>query len=145
MSLVVSIPSVNLTGENELEVLVAVSVEGETTPISYTGGVTTASVPEPDDASIEGEVGMGEGEEHLVTLTTGYSEDDFPAEVLVTAALDDGTQEQVWVEIDQEGEVPTDPGNGDGLSAGDIAIATVGVAGLAFGVSRLNRFRQGFN
>jgi len=137
MSLVVSIPSVNLTGGNELEVLVSVSVEGQTTPISYTGAVTTASVPEPDDASIEGEVGMGQGEEHLVTLGTGLSDDGLPAEVLVTAALDDGTQEQVWVEID--------PGNGDGLSAGDIAIATVGVAGLAFGVSRLNRFRQGRN
>ena len=139
MSLNIGVADVELNDDMTLDILVGVSATGFSPPLSYTGAVSTADVPDPGATEIYGEVSPGAGEEHLVTLPTGYSEDDLPAEVLVTAALDDGTQEQVRVEIDQKGEMPTDPGDDDGLSARDVALAVAGVGGAAFAAQRFLR------
>lgn len=128
MPLSASVVDTELTSDNRLQVLAQVSATGFDN-IAYEGQMTASGLGDiegSDTVEFSGQVGPGAGDEYMETFDLGLSESDLPGEVLVTLALDDGTQDQVRVEL----------GGGGGL--GDIptgAVLAVGagaaLAGLA--------------
>ena len=131
MSLNIGVARVDLLDDNRLEVTVGVSVAGFNESESYSGQVSVANAPSSDFVEIDGTVGTGAGDEHVVTLDAGLTDDDLPTEVLITAALDDGTQEQATVEVSPGGN-----GGGDDPDSIDMArVAKFGAGGLAIGLA----------
>ena len=137
MSLNIGVASVDLLDDNRLEVTVGVSVTGFNESESYSGQVSVANAPSSDFVEIDGTVGTGAGDEHVVTLDAGLTDDDLPTEVLITAALDDGTQEQATVEVSPGGGRNGNGGGGGGLSSREWAAIGAGAVGTGFALSRL--------
>ena len=138
MSLNIGVANVDLLDDNRLQVMVGVSVTGSGQSESYTGAVSVANAPSSDFVDIDGTVGTGAGDEHVVTLDAGLTDDDLPTEVLVTAALDDGTQEQATVEVSSGGNGggADRPGAG-GITGGDVAIVLGAGLSVAYVFSQL--------
>lgn len=142
MSLNIGVASVDLTDDYRLRVVVGVSVTGFTSSVDYSGAISVANAPQSDNVEIEGTVGTGAGDEHVVTLDAGLHGDDLPTEVLITAALDDGTQEQATVRVepavdDDEEERRRDVG---GITGTDVAalVGAAAISGAAFKYVRSN-------
>ena len=133
MSLNIGVANVDLLDDNRLQVMVGVSVTGSGQSESYTGAVSVANAPSSDFVDIDGTVGTGAGDEHVVTLDAGLTDDDLPTEVLVTAALDDGTQEQATVEVSSGGN----GGGAGGITGGDVAIVLGAGLSVAYVFSQL--------
>ena len=137
MSLNVGTPQVEVLDDYRLRVTVGISVVGFNPSESYTGAISVANSPESDNVEISGVVGSGAGEEHTVTLDAGLTESDFPTEVLITTALDDGTQNQTTVALELESGDGTPPGDGDGLSTREWAAIGAGAVGTGYALNRL--------
>lgn len=101
MPLSATVVDAELTSDNMLQVLAQVSATGFDN-IAYEGQMTASGLGDieaSDTVEFSGQVGPGAGDEYTETFDLGLSESDFPGQVLVTLALDDGTQDQVTVEI----------------------------------------------
>ena len=138
MTLRVDVLNVALVEDLLLEVTVAVSSnENE----SYSGGISVANAPQSDNTEISGSLAgasgsfPGDSNTHRAVLDAGLTDGDLPTGVLITAALNDGTQEQMVVELDADGGFPWT----------EVAVGVVGVGGLVFGVDRLRRLADGRN
>jgi hypothetical protein len=112
MPLNASVVDAELTADNRLQILAQVSATGFDN-IAYEGQMTVSGLGDieaSDTVEFSGQVGPGAGDEYMETFDLGLSESDFPGEVLVTLALDDGTQDQVTVEISggAAGQPPAD-------------------------------------
>jgi len=125
MPLNIGVADVELLNDNQLRVTVGVSVTGFTQSESYTGGVSVANSPSSDFVEIEGTVGTGAGEQHVVTLDAGLTDDDLPAEVLITAALNDGTQEQATVAVEYEDSSSLEARDWAAIGAGAVGTGVV--------------------
>ena len=136
MSLNIGVAGVDLLDDNRLQVTVGVFVTGFGQSESYTGGVSVTNAPSSDFVEIDGTVGTGAGDEHVVTLDAGLTDDDLPTEVLVTAALDDGTQEQATVEV-SPGDGGGDRPDAGGITGGDVAIVLGAGLSVAYVFSQL--------
>jgi len=104
MPLTASVVDAELTPDYQLQALAQVSVTGFDN-IAYEGQMTVSGLGDieaSDTVELSGQVGPGAGDEYVETFDLGLDESDFPGQVLVTLALDDGTQDQVTVEITGE-------------------------------------------
>ena len=81
----------------------------------YSGAVSLDWGPDSDFVSISGTVGGGEGADEK---TIEFSANDFESEGFLTAALDNGEQEQRTISIPAE-PPSDDPGGGGGGGGGD--------------------------
>jgi len=136
MSLNVGAPQVEVLDDLRLRVTVGVSAVGFTQSESYTGAITVADSPESDSKDISGTVGVGAGQEHTATLDAGLTEADLPAEVLITTALNDGTQNQSNIVVEANGG---DDGDEDreGLEPRELAAIGAGAVGTGLVLRRL--------
>jgi len=139
MSLNVGAPQVEVLDDLRLRVTVGVSAVGFTQSESYTGAITVADSPESDSKDISGTVGVGAGQEHTATLDAGLTEADLPAEVLITTALNDGTQNQSNVVVEANGGDDGDEGGEDreGLEPRELAAIGAGAVGTGLVLRRL--------
>ena len=140
MTLQVDVLNVALVEDLLLEVTVAVSSnENE----SYSGAISVANAPQSDNTEISGSLAgasgsfPGDSNTHRVVLDAGLTDDDLPTEVLITAALDDGTQEQATVEVSPDGGRNGNGVERDGLTSREWAAIGAGAVGTGYALNRL--------